>query len=315
MDERPPPGDPEHFRHDPVLLYEVVTAFGAAPAGIVVDATLGGAGHSRALLEARSDLVLHGFDQDADAVVAARARLERFGERAEVHHERFDRIGPTLDAAGVGAISGFLMDLGVSSPQLDRAERGFSYRTAGPLDMRMDPRSERTAAAVVNEYSQGELVDVLRSYGDERHAVRIAAEIVAHRPFSTTSELADAIARAMPAPARRRPGHPAKRSFQAIRIEVNRELELLGDSLTSLIERLAPGGTGLVLTYHSGEDRIVKDRMRRAVEADDLRGMPSSSEFEWAWRGSTRPGDAELERNPRAASARLRGIRRRSDAR
>lgn len=300
------------FFHAPVLLAEVVGALANVPAGVIVDATVGGAGHGAAILDDRADVVLHGFDQDADAVAVARRRLDRFGPRAFVHHERFDRVIETLDELGVAEIAGFLMDLGVSSPQLDRPERGFSYRSSGPLDMRMDPRAELTAAAVVNSYSAAELVDVLRSYGDERHAPRIASAIVENRPLTTTADLAEVISGAVPAAARRKPGHPAKRSFQAIRIEVNAELAILGETVSDLIERLATGGVGLVLTYHSGEDRIVKDRMRRAVDGDDLPGMPTTSAHEWAWRGAKRPGEGELHRNPRAASARLRAVRRRS---
>jgi 16S rRNA (cytosine1402-N4)-methyltransferase len=175
----------------------------------------------------------------------------------------------------------------------------------------MDPDSSVTAAMVVNDYTVSELIDVLRSYGDERHAARIASAIVAARPISTTSELAEVVSAAVPAAARRKPGHPAKRSFQAIRIEANGELAILGDSVSAVIGRLEPGGIGLVLTYHSGEDRIVKHRMRTAIDGEDLAGMPSTSPYEWAWRGARRPSPAELERNPRASSARLRGIRRR----
>ena len=164
---------------------------------------------------------------------------------------------------------------------------------------------------MVNSYSYGELVDVLQSYGDERHAKRIAQAIVDGRPFTSTAKLAETIADSLPAAVRRKStGHPAKRSFQAIRIEVNDELAILGDTVEAMIELLSPGGAGLVLTYHSGEDRIVKDRMRTAIEAGAPAGMPPTSEFRWLWRGARTPQDSEMEQNPRARSARLRAITR-----
>ena len=247
--------------------------------------TLGGAGHAFAVLESRPDVIVHGFDRDDDALTAAGNALGRFERRAKIHKARFDEAAMRLRGAGVANVCGFLMDLGVSSHQLDIAERGFSYRLDGPLDMRMDTGQTRTAADVVNGYDVGELIDVLRSYGDERHAARIAHAIVDNRPFATTETLAVCIAEAMPAAVRRTStGHPAKRSFQAIRIEVNDELAILGDTVDAMIDMLDVGGVGLILTYHSGEDRIVKDRMRRAVEADTLPGMPSTSDFAWHWQ-------------------------------
>lgn len=289
---------------------EVLDAFDAAPAGAIVDATLGGAGHALALLEHREDIVLHGIDQDAVAMAVARERLTAHADRVHTHPVRFDAAADALDDAGVSEISGFLMDLGVSSPQLDHADRGFSYRNDGPLDMRMDRTRALTAADVVNGYDLGELIDVLRSYGDERHAPRIARAILAHRPISGTAQLADVIRDAVPAAARRAPGHPAKRSFQAIRIEVNAELSILSSSIDALIARLAVGGIGLVLTYHSGEDRIIKDRMRDAIDGNAPAGLPITTDFEWFWRGAHTPSEEEIERNPRAKSARLRAIRR-----
>ncbi len=306
----PPPAGPE-FRHEPVMLAEVVELSESLPGEDFVDATLGGGGHLGAVLEHRPDLTGHGFDRDPSAIDAAATGLEGLGDRVQLHRARFDEAPAILAGLGVERIGGFLMDLGVSSPQIDRPERGFSYRFDGPLDMRMDPSLERTAAEVVNEYELDELIDVLRSYGDERHSVRIARAIVAARPLESTAQLAEVVADAVPAAARRAPGHPAKRTFQAIRIEVNDELSILERSVAGLVEMLAPGGLGMVLTYHSGEDRIVKDVMRRAVAGDDLPGLPAASPFEWAWRGARRPTAAETERNPRSASARLRGIRRR----
>ncbi|MDW3179723.1 MAG: 16S rRNA (cytosine(1402)-N(4))-methyltransferase RsmH [Acidimicrobiia bacterium] len=303
------------FNHDPVMVSEIVEIFGDAPTGVIADLTLGGAGHAARLLESAGHLQIHGFDRDDAALAAAEANLSPFVGRSTLHKTRFDAAASLLRNAGVEEISGFLMDLGVSSPQLDWADRGFSYRLDGPLDMRMDPQQKRTAADIVNEYEVGELIDVLQSYGDERHAARIARAIVAHRPVASTTALAEIIANAIPAAARRKStGHPAKRSFQAIRIEVNDELTILGDTVDSMIEMLAPGGVGLVLTYHSGEDRIVKDRMRSAIEGKTLPGMPSTTGFEWLWRGARTASDAELETNPRARSARLRAITRRASA-
>ena len=297
------------FSHDPVMLDEVVDAIRAVPSGVVADLTLGGAGHAVAILQARPDIELHGFDRDDAALAAAREKLAPFSSRAHLHKTRFDAAARLLREDSVESVSAFLMDLGVSSPQLDRGERGFSYRLDGPLDMRMDPTVGHTADDVVNGYQLGELIDVLRSYGDERHAVRIAHAIIANRPVASTAQLAEIVAEAIPAPARRKgTGHPAKRSFQAIRIEVNSELEILGATIDSMIALLGVGGIGLVLTYHSGEDRIVKDCMRRAVEGSTLPGMPSTTEYDWLWRGAHTPAAAECDRNPRARSARLRAI-------
>ncbi len=302
---------PTEFSHDPVMVSEIIETFGNAPAGVVADLTLGGAGHARQLLERQDHLAVHGFDRDEAALTAAGTNLAAFGDRATLHKTRFDDAPSLLRDAGVEEISGFLMDLGVSSPQLDWADRGFSYRLDGPLDMRMDPLQARTAADVVNGYEIGELIDVLRSYGDERHAQRIARAIVANRPIDRTTVLAEIVANAVPAAVRRKStGHPAKRSFQAIRIEVNDELTILGDTVDAMIEMLAPGGIGLVLTYHSGEDRIVKDRMRRAIEGETLPGMPSTTLFAWLWRGAHTASDVEVATNPRSRSARLRAITR-----
>ena len=299
------------FVHVPVLLDEIVDLARSFPAGAVADLTLGGAGHGSAILKAAPQLSLHGFDRDETAVRVAKERLEPFGERAHVHHERFDSAPAILDELGATPLSGFLMDLGVSSPQLDWADRGFSFRLEGPLDMRMDARGNTTAATIVNDYPRGELIDVLRSYGDERHAPRIVDEIIAARPVTTTTELADIVLSAVPAAVRRKSNtHPATKTFQALRIEVNDELTVLGSALDELIARLAVGGTGLVLTYHSGEDRIVKDRMRQAIEGSAPAGLSVSTGFRWEFRGARKPTDSETEANPRSRSARLRAITR-----
>ena len=272
------------FAHRPVMVDEIVGVFATVPRGVVLDATLGAGGHSEALLDSRPDLLVVGVDRDPAAVVAASARLERFGRRFRVMHARFDdlhQLMPTdqiprptdeqleqldeIDAALHDGLSGALFDLGVSSPQLDEAERGFSFRHEGPLDMRMDPTARWTAADVVNGYPEDELARIIRRYGDERFAVRIAGAIVAARPIETTTQLAEIVTRAIPAATRRTGGHPATRTFQAIRIEVNGELDALPTALDAAIEATRPGGRISVLSYHSGEDRIVKDRFRTAT--------------------------------------------------
>ncbi len=302
---------PPEFQHDPVMVAEIAEIAADLSPGTFADLTLGGAGHGVAVLDANPELELFGVDQDDLALAAAGERLERFGPRATLVKTRFDGAGTALVDAGHEVISGFLMDLGVSSPQLDIADRGFSYHNDGPLDMRMDTGQQRTAADVVNNYSFGELVDVLSAYGDERHCKRIAQAIIDGRPFTSTTQLATAIADSLPAPVRRKStGHPAKRSFQAIRIEVNDELAILGGTLDTMIDMLDTGGVGMVLTYHSGEDRIVKDRMRRVIEAGVPAGMAPTSDYRWSWRGARTPSDSEVEENPRARSARLRAITR-----
>ncbi|HEX8803022.1 MAG TPA: 16S rRNA (cytosine(1402)-N(4))-methyltransferase RsmH, partial [Acidimicrobiales bacterium] len=261
----PDPTGPRPFAHRPVLVDLVVELFAPVPPGVVVDATVGGGGHAEALLDAHPHLSVVGLDQDPDALAAAGARLRRFGDRAVLHRARFDRLAATLDDLGHVRASGALFDLGVSSPQLDRPERGFSYRADGPLDMRMDPDAPTTAADVVNGVDVGELADLLRALGDERHAGRIARAIVAARPITSTAQLAEVVRDAIPAPARRRGGHPARRTFQAIRIAVNDELGVLPGAVDDAVDRLAPGGRCVALAYHSGEDRLVKARFRHAA--------------------------------------------------
>lgn len=301
--------DHTDFEHAPVMLTEIIEIASSLPDGVFADLTLGGAGHASNILGAHEGLSLCGFDQDQMALDASEVVLGPYADRTTLIKTRFDSAAYELRQAGHDEISGFLMDLGVSSPQLDIAGRGFSYRNDGPLDMRMDPTTSLTAEQVVNTYANGELIDVLSSYGDERHAKRIARAIIDARPLTTTTQLAEVIAGALPAAARRKStGHPAKRSFQALRIEVNSELEILSQTLEDMISLLGPGGIGLVLTYHSGEDRITKDAMRRTVEAGALAGMAPISDYRWAWRGARTPGDEEVEANPRARSARLRAI-------
>ena len=257
----------EPFLHLPVMAEEVVELFRPVPPGVIVDATVGGGGHARRLLEARPDVRILGLDRDPRALAAAAAHLAPFGDRVTLVRSRFDHLGQIMSDLAIrdDEISGVLFDLGVSSPQLDEPERGFSYRWDAPLDMRMDPDDPWSAGDVVNGYQEAELAHVLAAYGDERYARRIAKAIVAARPVETTAELAGIVAGAIPAPARRRGGHPAKRTFQAIRIAVNRELDVLPGALDQAIEQTRPGGRVVALAYHSGEDRIVKDRFRHAA--------------------------------------------------
>jgi 16S rRNA (cytosine1402-N4)-methyltransferase len=300
------------FHHLPVMAERIVEIFRPVPPGVLVDATVGGGGHARLLLEARPDLSLVGIDRDPAALAAAAAILAPFGHRVTLRHARFDHLDTVMTDLETKPVSGVLFDLGVSSPQLDQAERGFSYRHDGPLDMRMDPTERWSGADVVNGYSEVDLVRVLQEHGDERFAIRIAAAIVAARPVETTAQLAAIVRDAIPAPARRRGGHPAKRTFQAIRIEVNRELQILPDAIDTAIDFTAPGGRVAVLSYHSGEDRIVKDRFRRAVTGGCTcpPGLPCVCEAVQTIRllrpGAWKPTAAEVAANPRAESARLR---------
>ena len=304
------------FTHVSVMRTEVLDALMVAPAGVILDATVGGGGHAEAVLAARPDLTVLGLDRDDAALVAAAERLAPFGDRVVLHRSAFGELSAALDTVGVERISGFLFDLGVSSPQFDHADRGFSYREAGPLDMRMDRRQELTASEVVNEYDEADLARVLRWYADERHARRIARTVVAARPVIDTVQLAELVREAIPAPARRRGGHPAKRTFQAIRIEVNGELDQLAGAIDEAIRRLVPGGRGAVLSYHSGEDRIVKHQFDWAATGGctcpprlpcACGAQPTVS---MARRAGRTPGDDEVTANPRAASARLRTVER-----
>jgi 16S rRNA (cytosine1402-N4)-methyltransferase len=306
----------EQFDHRPVMLDEITAVFASVPAGVVLDATLGGGGHAEGLLGSFDHIAVLGLDRDEVALAAARQRLARFGGRLMTAHCRFDRLETAMEALSVNSLSGALFDLGVSSPQLDAAERGFSYRLDAPLDMRMDRSQPWTAADVVNGYPTDQLARVLQQYGDERFAKRIARAIEASRPIETTTELAAIVVAAIPAAARRTGGHPAKRTFQAIRIEVNGELDALAPAIDAAIERTSPQGRIAVLSYHSGEDRIVKERMRLAVTGGcecppDLPCVCDAVQTVRIVRGVPRtPGAAEQSENRRAASARLRVVER-----
>ena len=310
----------EEFSHLPVMVREVVELFLAVPGGMIVDCTVGGGGHAAALLDARPDVHVLGLDRDADAVEAARSRLDRFGDRAKVVQGGFERLGRLVEEHGEGDVAmGILMDLGVSSAQLDRPERGFSYRFDAPLDMRMDAKQSLTATEVVNGYEESQLAAVISEYGEERFARRIAHAIVAARPVRTTRELADVVRDAIPAATRRRGPHPARRTFQAIRMEVNRELPNLADGLDESVHVVGPGGRVLVLAYHSLEDRMVKERFGRFAGDDAVRRVPAKlpvappkprALVRVLTRRPLRPSAEEVAANPRAESARLRAVER-----
>lgn len=304
------------FQHKSVLLQECIDALNIRPDGIYLDGTLGGAGHSsqiaRRLTEGGR---LIGVDRDRTALAAAKECLAPYADRVTLVHSNFAEIDAILDSLGIPAVDGMLFDLGVSSPQLDDASRGFSYMADAPLDMRMDKDDALTAGEVVNTWPQGELRRILYDYGEERYAPQIAAAICRARekaPVETTLELVDIIRSAMPAQALREKQHPAKRSFQAIRIAVNDELGAVSRMMQAAVGRLNPGGRLAVITFHSLEDRIVKSEMQQAA-----RGCTCPPEFPVCVCGkkplvklvTRKPivsGPAELEENPRARSAKLR---------
>jgi 16S rRNA (cytosine1402-N4)-methyltransferase len=309
--------------HVPVLLERVTELLApacAADGAVLVDATLGLAGHSLAMLTASPGLRLIGLDRDPDARAEAARRIEAagFSDRATLVPAVFDELPEVLDRLGVPEVQAVLFDLGVSSLQLDRPDRGFSYATDAPLDMRMDPTAERTAAEVVNTYSPRDLSRVLRVYGEERFASRIASAIErerSRRPLTSTARLAELVRDAIPAATRRTGGHPAKRTFQALRIEVNDELGALTRALPAAIDALALGGRVAVITFHSLEDRIVKQTLVAAATDRTPPDMPvplpeHGPVLRLLTRGGEAPSDAEVAANPRAASARIRAAER-----
>lgn len=304
------------FVHVPVMAEEVVALLAPVPAGVVLDATVGGGGHARAILDRYPALRLIGLDQDGDAVAAARRALVPYGARAIVEHARFDDLGEIVDRHGLGHLSAALFDLGVSSPQLDRPDRGFTFRVDAPLDMRMDQRSQVTAADVVNTLGERDLVRLLVENGEGRFASGVAQAIIAARPLTTTAQLAEVVRNAIPAPARRHGGHPARRLFQGLRIAVNEELTVLPDALGQALDRLAPGGRAVVLAYHSGEDRLVKRVFAEAATGGCIcpPTLPcqcgATPTVRLLTRGARKPTPAEVAANPRAESARLRAVER-----
>ena len=304
------------FEHTTVLLHETVDGLNVRPDGIYVDATLGGGGHAfEVCRRLGSTGRLIGIDQDADAIKAAGQRLEGFGEKVTIIRSNYRDMKPELHKLGIDSVDGITLELGVSSYQLDTADRGFSYRMDAPLDMRMDQRQKMTARDIVNEYSEVELFRVIRDYGEDRFAKNIAKHIVAERekaPIETTGQLNEIIRHSIPMKIQKTGGHPSKRTFQAIRIELNHELEVLRDSLDDMIDMLSPGGRICVITFHSLEDRIVKSAFRRN---ENPCTCPSHfpvcvcgkvSKGKVVTRKPILPSPEEQESNSRSKSAKLR---------
>ncbi len=309
------------FHHRSVLLQETIENLCIKPDGIYVDGTLGGAGHASEIcrgLSATGRLI--GIDQDEDAIKAAGERLKVFGERVTIIRSNYCNMVRELNNIGVTAVDGILLDLGVSSYQLDTAERGFSYREDAPLDMRMDRRDTQTAGDIVNTYSEAKLYRVIRDYGEDQFAKNIAKHICMARekaPIRTTGELTEIIKAAIPMKVRATGGHPAKKTFQAIRIELNRELEVLEESLDGMIDLLSPGGRLCVITFHSLEDRIVKTIFRRnenpctCPPEFPVCVCGKKSKGRVVTRKPILPSAQELEENSRSKSAKLRVFERR----
>ncbi len=315
--------------HVPVLLERCVELLAPAltraaadgSGAVLVDATLGAGGHAERFLERFPGLRLIGLDRDPDALAITGRRLAPFGDRVTLVHTRYDGIAEALRENGLAAtasVDGVLFDLGVSSMQLDRPERGFSYAQDAPLDMRMDRDADLTAAEILNTWDRNRLADVLRRYGEEKFAARIAGFIVERRartPFTRTGQLVQTLYDAIPAPARRTGGHPAKRTFQALRIAVNAELDSLSQALPAALAALRPAGRIVVMAYQSLEDRIVKTAFAAATSSRSPEGLPVElpgygPEFVALTRGAERAGAAEVQRNPRSAPVRLRAIER-----
>jgi 16S rRNA (cytosine1402-N4)-methyltransferase len=307
--------------HQPVMRDRVLELLAPAlelPGAVLVDATLGRAGHARALLSAHPGLTLIGIDTDAAAIAESRQVLLAFESRVTLVQAVYDELPRILSDLGLHAADGVLLDLGVSSPQLDNPARGFSYSQDAPLDMRMDQSGTLTAADVLNTYPAHQIAAVLRNYGEERFARRIADAVVRERlrtPLTSTLRLAEIVRNSIPAPARRTGGNPAKRTFQALRIEVNGELDALQRALPAALDAIAVGGRIVALAYHSLEDRAVKRALAAQSTDTTPRGLPVSLEsarphFRLLTRGAERPTEAEVAANPRAAPARLRAAER-----
>lgn len=307
--------------HVPVMLERVLALLGPALAGrdaVCVDATVGLAGHSEALLAEHPGLTLIGLDRDPEALRRATERLAKFSDRTHLVHTVYDRLPDVLADLGYRRVDGILFDLGVSSLQLDETHRGFAYAKDAPLDMRMDPTRGQTAEDVVNHYPVAELRRIFTEYGEERFAGRIANRIERERarhPITSSARLAELVRDSIPAPARRTGGHPAKRVFQALRIEVNGELEAVRAAIPAAVDALAAGGRIAVLAYHSLEDRVVKRTFASRARSSAPLGLPFDPEgtqpvLRLLTRGAERPGEPELAANPRAASARLRAAER-----
>lgn len=285
---------------------------------VVIDATLGLGGHTKVLLEKFPQLKVIGLDRDDNAIAHARNNLQEFSDRVTIIHTVYDHIPEVLNELGLTAVDGILFDLGVSSMQLDFADRGFSYSHKAPLDMRMDQNSPLTAEFILTTYSHADLVRIIRTYGEEKFAPRIASNIVKARDagtLKTTSDLAQIIKASIPAPARRLGGNPAKRTFQAIRIEVNNELKILERAIPAGLNHLKVGGRMVVMSYHSLEDKIVKHIFQDKSENKSPKGLPIElaqfqPKFTLVFRGSKGASTEEIATNPRAQSMRLRAIER-----
>nr|WP_300922475.1 16S rRNA (cytosine(1402)-N(4))-methyltransferase RsmH [uncultured Dubosiella sp.] len=306
------------MEHISVLLNEAVEMLNVKNDGIYVDCTLGRGGHSSEILKRCRKGHLYCFDMDQDAIDESIPRLEKEGTNFTCIHAPFEKLGPVLDEYHVDQVDGILMDLGVSSPQFDDGQRGFSYREDSRLDMRMDQQSPLSAYEVINTYSLEELTEVFKTYGEEPFAYRIAKEIVKRRenaPIETTFQLVDAVKAALPNAVLKKKGHPAKRVFQAVRIEVNHELSQLQTVLIEGLKRLKPHGRMVVITFHSLEDRIVKNAFRSVAVAKKVdKRIPQLGveklEYHLLTRKPVTASDEELKNNPRAHSAKLRGIER-----
>jgi 16S rRNA (cytosine1402-N4)-methyltransferase len=285
---------------------------------VVVDATLGLGGHSEALLESNPNLVLIGIDRDLDAIVKAKNRLAKYENRVKLNHAIFDEISEVVNSFGFNKVDGILFDLGVSSMQLDQSDRGFSYSQDAPLDMRMDRSTGITASEIINTYAPGELVRILRTYGEEKFATRIVENIVKERakaPLNSTAQLATLVKESIPAATRRTGGNPAKRTFQALRIETNDELGAVNRAIPQALELLEVGGRLVVMSFQSLEDRIVKEIFAQATTSGTPRDLPIdlpefAAKFALVVRGSVLPSEAEIAANSRAQSVRLRAIER-----
>ena len=309
------------FKHKSVLLEETIDGLRVKPDGTYVDGTLGGAGHAQEVcrrLSAKGRFI--GIDQDQDAIVAASERLSAYGDRVQIIRSNYCYMANELKNLGIQKVDGIVLDLGVSSYQLDNEERGFTYRVDAPLDMRMDQRQSRTAADIVNGYDERELYRIIRDYGEDKFAKNIAKHIVAARakaPIQTTGELTEIIRQSIPMKIQATGGHPAKRTFQAIRIELNRELDVLRESLYGMIDLLDDGGRICIITFHSLEDRIVKTIFRKNENPCTcppdfpvcVCGKKSKGKV--ITRKPILPSETEMEENPRSKSAKLRIFERR----
>jgi 16S rRNA (cytosine1402-N4)-methyltransferase len=308
-------------RHIPVMRDRVLALLAPAletPGSVLVDATLGLGGHAEQALTQFPGIHLVGLDRDREALRLSGERLAPFSGRTTLVHAVYDELPEVLESLGIPAVQGILFDLGVSSMQLDEIDRGFSYANDAPLDMRMDPTTELTAAEILNTYAAGDIVRVLREYGEEKFATRIVSRIVderAREPFTNSARLVELIREAIPQAARRTGGNPAKRTFQALRIEVNSELDVLRAAIPAALDSLSLGGRIVVMSYQSLEDRIVKQALAQGAESKAPRDLPIIPDSMKPWlrlitRGAEMASESEIESNPRAASVRVRAAER-----